>query len=347
MRAALALIGGLFGSFLPTLAHAAPFDLEWSAPPGCPSRESMIAATRAHLGETDTGAPPDLFVRGTVSVEKGPFFVVAFHMTDAEGKSLGERRVPIREATCAGIEAPASLVLAMMITVARPTEVPAPAAPSSSSPPPSSPPPSSPPPSSPPPDRPPPRARRLSTSGTVRRRPLGEGPTLSLAVSGVTSLGFFPNVGIGGAVRSMAVFASGLVVGIETSFETSRPQRAGTAGEATLSLVDGGLLSGFRLVRSGPFEVIPLIEVRGGVLTASATGFPRVRNLERLLGVVAIGALSRISLSSSFRLEILPDLRVPLKRDELQVRREMDLVHVHQPSVVEARLSIGIGLELR
>lgn len=337
MRAALALIGGLFGSFLPTLAHAAPFDLEWSAPPGCPSRESMIAATRAHLGETDTGAPPDLFVRGTVSVEKGPFFVVAFHMTDAEGKSLGERRVPIREATCAGIEAPASLVLAMMITVARPTEVPAPAAPSSSSPPPSS----------PPPDRPPPLARRLSTSGTVRRRPLGEGPTLSLAVSGVTSLGFFPNVGIGGAVRSMAILASGLVVGIETSFETSRPQRAGTAGEATLSLVDGGLLSGFRLVRSGPLEVIPLIEVRGGVLTSSATGFPRVRNLERLLGVVAIGALSRISLSSSFRLEILPDLRVPLKRDELQVRREMDLVHVHQPSVVEARLSIGFGLELR
>jgi hypothetical protein len=124
-------------------------------------------------------------------------------------------------------------------------------------------------------------------------------------------------------------------------------KRAGTTGEATLTLVDAGLLSGFRVGRSGPFEVIPLIEVCGGVLTASATGFPRVRNLERLIGVVAIGALGRISLSPSFRLEVLPDLRLPLMRDELQVRRGMDLVHVHQPSVVEARLSIGIGLELR
>ena len=67
----------------------------------------------------------------------------------------------------------------------------------------------------------------------------------------------------------------------------------------------------------------------------------------KLYAPFGAGVLARIPLGETLRFELMPDVRVPLSRDEFQVRRTGELIRVHRPGAVEARLSLGFAWELR
>ena len=98
-----------------------------------------------------------------------------------------------------------------------------------------------------------------------------------------------------------------------------------------------------RLVRWHEFELIPLVELRGGILTASAAGFPATYDTTRVVGVVAAGPLARIQIGSVTHLEVLPDVRIPLAEDAFAVREGGKLIRIHTTAPIEARLSLGVG----
>lgn len=322
------------------VARAAPFELEWSAPAGCPSRERMLLATRARLGEEhDPSAEPELFVHGTVTVEGG-IIVLDLRVNDVNGEDSGERRVRFDDRTCEAIEAPASLVLAMMIGVARARETSdthagVPKGPAETSPArePNAP-------ESAPPRVRPPRHPPSATELTRRSLPM------TLGVSAVASRGALPNVGFGGALRWAATFRDSLMIGLEGSFETTWAVPAAN-GEATFRLVDAAVLVGAPVVRARWLALIPLLQARGGLLTGEVSGLPSAYDATSVVGAFGAGGLVRISLGEALRFEVLPDVRVPLARDEFQVRRADELIRVHRPGAIEARLSLGFAWELR
>lgn len=321
-----------------SIARAAPFELDWSAPEGCPSRERMLLATRARLGEHEpSAAPPELFARGTVTVE-GPSVVLDLGVNDANGEDRGERRVRFDDRPCEAIEAPAALVLAMMLGVARSREAnvvheglpegaaePAPLGPK-------------------PPESPPARVRSPRPPS-----PAGEPPRahpMTVGLSGVASHGALPNVGFGGALRWTTTLWASVVIGIEGSFETTWAVRA-ASGEATFRRLDAAVLLGVPVVRSRWLELIPLLQGRGGILTGEVSGLPSSYEATSFVGALGVGALGRIPLGQALRFEVLPDVRIPLTRDEFQVRRAGELIRVFRPEAVEARLSLGFAWELR
>ena len=323
-----------------SIARAAPFELDWSAPEGCPSRERMLLATRARLGEEhDPSAPPELFVRGTVTIEGG-VVVLDLHVNDASGEDRGERRVRFDDRACAEIEAPAALVLAMMIGVARSREtrgahddVPEGAAEPPGVEEPKAPEPGPArvrPPRSPPPVAEPPR----------------ESLPMTLGLSAIASHGALPNIGFGGALRWTATFWDSVMLGLEGSFETTWAVPAAN-GEATFRRVDVGVLVGVPVVRSRWLEVVPVLEGRGGLLTGEVSGLSSTYDATSVVSALGAGALGRIPLGRALRLEVLPGIRLPLARDEFQVRRMDELIRVFRPEAVEARLSLGLAWELR
>ena len=320
------------------IARAAPFELDWSAPEGCPSGERMLLATRARLGEHDSSAAPELFVRGTVTVE-GAIVVLDLRVHDANGEDLGERRVRFDDRACEAIEAPAALVLAMMIGVARSREAsatheepsggpaePAPVEPTA-------------------PESPPARARSPRPPPPAGE-PTRVSPPMTVGLSGAASHGALPNVGFGGALRWTATLWASVMIGIEGSFETTWAVRA-ASGEATFRRIDAAVLIGAPVVRSRSFEIVPLLQGRGGILTGDVTGLPSTHDATSVVGALGAGVLGRIPLGQALRFEVLPDVRVPLTRDEFQIRRAGELIRVFRPEAVEARLSLGFAWELR
>ncbi|MBX3213294.1 MAG: hypothetical protein KF850_14760 [Labilithrix sp.] len=320
-----------------SIAQAAPFELRWSAPEGCPSQERMLLATRARLGDEDSSAAPELFVRGTVTVEGG-IVVLDLRVNDASGEDRGERRVRFDDRACEAIEAPAALVLAMMIGVARARDASAaheepPGAPAE----PALVEPKS---QEPAPVRVPPPRRPPSAE------PTREGLPMTAGLSGVASRGGLPNVGFGGALRWTATLWASVMIGVEGSFETTWAVRAAN-GEATFRRFDAAVLLGAPVVRSPRLEIIPLVHGRGGLLTGEVSGLPVAYDARSVVGAVGAGAIGRVPLGETLRFELFPDVRVPLARDEFQVRTAEELIRVHRPGPVEVRLSIGLAWELR
>lgn len=303
-------------------AHAAPFDLEWSAPAGCPTRERMIAASREALGEAESAGAPELFVHGNVSAE-GEAHVIRLHVRDRSGTDLGEREVRIDNRRCSAIEQPAALLIALMIAVARSRDAPPDAAE---------------------PALPAPTPRAPATKERPARSPLPSereraSVPMTLGASIVASRGFLPNVGLGGAARWTAQL-SRVVVGVEGSFETTWAVDA-ASGQASFRLFDLGALGGVSVLRSRSIELIPLIEARGGILSASASGFPAVYDTTRAVGLVGAGVLARVPLGPAIQLEVIPALRLPLAHDVFTVREGGTPVRVHATAPVEGRLAVG------
>ncbi len=318
-------------------AEAAPFVLDWSAPEGCPSRERMLAATRARLSDDDPNAPPELFVRGEVTLAEG-IVVVDLQVKDASGEDRGERRVRFDDRSCDAIETPTALVLAMMLGVARPREsnhagehplADVPAAPAPSEPAPLR--------SGPAQDPPRPSPRPVAPGRALR--------PMTLGISAVASHGVLPNVGFGGALRWAATFWGPVVIGVEGSFETTWALRAAN-GEATFRRFDAAALVGVRVVRARSLEVVPLLEGRGGVLTGNVRGLSSTSDATSMLGSLGAGVLAKVPLGDVVSFEVLPDVRVLLGRDEFQVLSRGELIHVHRPAPFEARLSLGLAWEL-
>ena len=320
------------------IARAAPFELDWSAPEGCPSRERMLLATRARLGEHDSSAAPELFVRGTVTVEGG-IVVLDLHVNDANGEDRGERRVRFDDRACEAIEAPAALVLAMMIGVARSREAsekhegrpggPAEPAPLEPKAPASAPAPVRPP-------RPPPPAVE----------PTRVSPPMTVGLSGVASHGALPNVGFGGALRWTATFWASVVIGIEGSFETTWAVRAAN-GEATFRRIDAAVLIGAPVVRSRWLEIIPLLQGRGGLLTGEVSGLPSTYDATSVVGRARSRGARQDSARSGAPLRGAPRRSRSARPRRVPGPQSGELIRVHRPEAVEARLSIGFAWELR
>lgn len=311
------------------LTQAAPFELDWAAPEGCPSRERIVEASLARLGEAPDAGPPELFVKAHVEVD-GASIGADFQVRDGAGNDLGERAVHFEESRCGDITDSAALVLAMMIAVARPHASPPTSpthAPRIDPEPPQ-------PASAPMPDR--------TTRQTRSREPV---PT-TIGVSAVTSAGLLPEIGFGAAVRWTATFATPVVIGLEGSFETSGSVPV-AEGEAAFRYVDGGVLVGYRVLRAPWLELVPLVDARAGLSLVSTSGFRTSYDATRFTSLLGTGILGRIPLSSSLRVEVMPDLRMPLVADEFVVRQPGRVLSVHRSATIEGRLTVGMAWEFR
>lgn len=323
-----------------TTAGAAPFDLAWSAPEGCPSREEMVAATRTRLGEDETEASPDLFVRGTVSAD-GEAFVVTFLVKDATGAEVGERELRVKGHECRAIEEPAALVLATMISVVRPSSFePAPVGPPEPSaaveatstalptPPPS-------------PLRPPPGPAPAALAADAE-------PTLpslhALGAVGVASIGILPQAGGGVGLRTSYWLRSRFLVALEMSFEAGASVRAGR-GVVAFQLLSTTAMAGVTMLRAAKVELVPVLALRGGILRTAPSGFQLVKAAARPMALAGGGVLVRAPLAPRVHFEILPQAEVALVRDVFEATEGRRTFRLHQSSLLGARLTVGISYE--
>ena len=329
---ALASAIGLAAVSWPATARGAPFELSWAAPEGCPSRETIVAATQARLGDPPSDLPPELFVQGTVEAVPGGF-VLTLALRDASGHALGERTVRVEEESCAAIEDPAAVVLALMIGVAR-SRIEADAERAENADQPAPPPPSTP---TPPISRPP-----AKQDDSPRPAPLPD--RLFVGAAGVGTLGALPDAGIGLAVRGMYAPRSLVMLGLEASFEDGGSVRFG-GGEVGFQLFTVSARLGLSVLNTGRFELIHMVGVRGGWLRTSPTGFRLVQNETRAMALAGPGVLVRARLTSHLFAELLPELELVAVRDRLQILHGDKLNNVHRPSLFEARVALGISYE--
>ncbi len=337
LQLTLGSVLGLVVTSWPMEAHAAPFELAWSAPEGCPSREAIVEATQTRLGEPASGSSPELFVQGTVeTVSRG--FVVILALRDASGRSIGERQVRVERQDCKDVEDPASVVLAMMIAVARPTPGKDDASQKeleATPPPPASEPRAS----TPPPPATQPAAPRIAPPSLPAHRVL-------LSASGVTSLGILDTVGLGFGVRASYSPTSPLHLALETAFEAS-PKRQLAGGEVAFQLASASARVGLTVLRTATVELIPTAGARGALIRASPTGFATVQDEVRTTMLVGPGLLVRAKLGPHLFAEVLPEVEGALRRDRFKIRDGGKLYDVHRAAAFEARLSLGLAYELR
>jgi hypothetical protein len=341
---ALASAAGIGVASWPALASGAPFELAWSAPTGCPSREQIVDATLARLGEAPSNAPPELFVQGTVRGAEGGGFVVTLALKDASGQALGERDVRVERQSCKDVEDPASLVLAMMIAVARPRveerskavaepRFEEPGAPRPGETPPAS------------------AGQPVKPPADLAPRVLAPPPVphparLLVGAAGVGSLGVLPTAGAGFALRAMYAPRSPVLVGLEASYEAGGSVPVG-GGEVGFDLLSATARVGLSVLRSERFELIPTLGVRGGLLRSSPAGFPVVKNETRATMFAGPGVLVRARIGRHLFAEALPEIEAVVVRDRLQIRDGDKLYYVHRAGPIEARLLVGIGYEFR
>lgn len=331
-------------------ATGAPFELDWSAPVGCPSREEIVAATHASLGEPITEAPPEFFVRGAVrATDDG--FLVTLVLEDETGRSVGERVVRVDRRACSEIVTPASVVLAMMIDVARPRVAQRDEPPELAEPPPA---PEHAPPApehAPPTPEPPPPASRapLVVPARTAMRASPERPPphrLSFGATGVASIGSVPGVGLGIGLRALYFPKSLFLLGLEASFEGGSSVRV-AGGEVGFQLFSGAARAGLPVARTERFELIPTVGARAGLIRTVPVEFAAVPNDTGMMTAVGPGVLVRAELSRSFFFEGLFDAELILLRDRFQILEGDKLHRIHEPSAFGARLALGFAYEFR
>ncbi|MDF2696200.1 MAG: hypothetical protein K0S65_4583 [Labilithrix sp.] len=312
-------------------AGAAPFDLAWTAPEGCPTRERIVDATRANLGEPPSTAPPELFVRGAVA-GGAEGFVISLSLEDAVGASLGERDVRVAGQRCEAIEEPTALVLAMMIAVARPSSAPPPpddAAASERSP-----------------------APVPSTKPPTRQRPPPPSPSperlarVTLAGGAVASLGLLPVVGLGAALRGTYSPVPRVLVGLETTFERGGSIRAG-GGEVGFQLLGASAFGGYELINAQPLELMLTVGLRAALVRVFSTGFEMPVDEARAVALAGPGLLVRGRITPNLFVEGLSQVEGVLIRDEFELRSGDVRYPIHRPFFVEARFSLGLGWQFR
>ncbi|WP_146651934.1 hypothetical protein [Labilithrix luteola] len=316
-------------------ARATPaptFDLAWSAPEGCTSRERIVDATRARLAQSALDVPSELVVRGVVTKERGGFSV-AIELKDVTGKGVGEREVHVEGVSCTGVEEATALVLAMMIA-ASPRPEPAPSTErlerlpetdgGDGTPAPSQP-------QEPTPAKAPERAR------TSRR--------LSLGIAGTASLGVLPGAGLGLTLRAAYSPGAILWLGLEATFESGGSIRAAER-DVGFQFLHASAFAGVRVVRFAAVEVIVAAALRAGVIRVLPDGFAVVESEARAAVVGGPGALVRTRLAPHLFLEAFPGLDAVFVRDSFEIRDGAQ-VPIHRPEPFATRLSLGLSYELQ
>ncbi len=323
---------GLIFAVRTVQAEPTTFELAWSAPAGCPSREAIVEATQARLAGSPRETRPTLVVRGTVTrVRDG--FSVALATEDSAGRRVGEREVHVDGQQCRAVTEPTALVLAMIIAARHPADEappPALAEPVTSAPEPTIP-------ESPPSPAPIPRARPVASESTRR---------LVLGASAVASRGALPIAGVGLALRATYSPMPIFLVGLEASFEIGGSVRTGP-GEVGFQLAGGSGLAGIQVLDTRPLELSLTLGARAGVIRTSPVGFRAVENQTRAVLLVGPGALFRVQVIPSLFLEALGQAEVVVVRDRFHVRDAEIVYPIHRPALVTGRFSLGIGYEFR
>lgn len=340
VRALMSAVGLVLASWSKA-ADAAPFDLVWSTPAGCPSRDDIMEATRARLGEPRSGAAPELLVEGTVS-ETSEGFSVTLVMTDPSGRRIGRRQVRVDSRTCKEVEGPTSLVLAMMIAVARP-RTDAPASPDDDV--------DTPPSGEPSPER---DVARMPPASASSRPPEPAPPPqlerrphrVLIGAAAVASRGSLPTTAGGLAVRALYSPRSTLLFGLEASAETSGSVRAG-AGEVGFAMFGASARVGLSVLGTSRFELIPTLGARLALIHNAPSGFQAVHQQLRPTILAGPGVLVRVEVARSLFVEVFPEIEGIFHREGFRIREDGKLYHVHRPSAVEGRLSVGVGYEFR
>ncbi|MBN9159985.1 MAG: hypothetical protein BGO98_34995 [Myxococcales bacterium 68-20] len=326
---ALANVVGLAVVAWTAKAEGAPFELQWSAPPECPSGSAIVDATRARLGESGPAAPPELFVQGTVRARDGGF-VATLVLSDASGQRVGERELRVAGQECAAVEEPVSLVLAMVIAALRPRDgepadrrEPAEAPPATRT------------------------QQRASLPAVPAESETRAGQSrLFFGLAGMSSVGVLPVFGLGGALRAMYSPGSSVYLGLDASFQVGGSVRVGT-GETSFQLFDVGPRVGIQALGSRRFELIPTLGARAGVIHAPSSGFTRsFGNETRATFLAGLGLLGRFRLMSNLFFEALPEAHVVFVRDDFQSLDRGKLYSVHRAGPIDLRMSLGIACEL-
>jgi len=328
-------------------AAGSDFELAWSAPEGCPSRQEIVDAARARLSESRRPAvPPDFFVQGTVTAERGGF-LITLTLKDELGRAGGEREVRVEGTQCKAVKEPAALLLALIIAT-RPraesgerTEPPpssdASAAPSHVESGDDAP--------SPPPTTHPPATVRAEPSAPAARSSGVPPSRVSIAAAGVASLGLLPDAGLGGAIRATYARGSLLFVGLEASFEAGGSVRAGT-GEVGFQFFGASALVGLPVLRTSHVEIVLAAQLRAGAIRTEPTGFAILRREVTTAALAGPGVLIRTKLAPNVFAEALPGIDAILIRDHFRIR-DGDKLDVHRPAPIGARLSLGLAYEFR
>lgn len=312
-------------------ADAPPsFELAWSEAEGCSSRERIVDATRARLAQSRSDAPPELFAQGTVTKERGGFFVV-LAVRDTTGRTLGEREVHVEGTSCTAVEEAAALVLAMMIAAsprAEPGTAPQPRATNADAggeKPPAAP-------------KPPPPQATPAPSRT-------KAPRLSIGAAGVASLGVLPDAGVGFAIR--AAYSPGELfwIGLEATFEAGGSIRAAQR-EVGFQFLHAAAFAGAQVLRVGAFEVVVTAAVRAGAIRVLPSGFAVIESDARAAVVAGPGALVRANLAPHLFVEAFPEMDAVFIRDSFEVR-DGSQVPIHRPDLFAPRLSLGLAYEFR
>ncbi len=341
---------GLLASTRSAGAAGSDFELAWSAPEGCPSRQEIVDAARARLTESRRPAgPPDFFVQGTVTAELGGF-LITLALKDELGRAGGEREVRVEGTQCKAVKEPAALLLALIIATRpraesgnSPAPLPeaplpedAPAAPShveSGDAP------------SPPPTTHPPAAVRAEPSAPAARSSGVPPSRVSIAAAGVASLGLLPDAGVGGAIRATYARGSLLFVGLEASFEAGGSVRAGT-GEVGFQFFGASALVGLPVLRTSHVEIVLAAQLRAGAIRTEPTGFAILRREVTTAALAGPVVLIRTKLAPNVFAEALPEIDAILIRDHFRIR-DGDKLDVHRPAPIGARLSLGLAYEFR
>ncbi len=321
----------------PTPASGAPFELTWTAPEGCPAREEIVTATHVRLGDGQTEGPAELFVQGTaVPADEG--FVVTLVLKDAGGRAVGERVVRIDQQRCAEILTPTSVVLAMMIAVARPRGVQSDehggmeegrATPEQASPMPSAAP------------------RVVADRRGMPAPPEPPVPDrLALGAVAMVSAGLLPGLGLGFGLQASYFPKNVFLLRLEASVEAGETVRV-AGGDVAFRLFSAAARAGLRVMQTKRFELLPTVVARAGLIDTSAEGFAARLDDAKLVGSVGPGVLVRVGLGSSLALEGLLDAELILRRDRFHVLQGGRLHRVHEPGVASGRLTLGLAYEFR
>lgn len=327
-----ASIVGLLVAGWPAVAGAAPFELAWSAPEGCPSREEIVDATYARLEESRSERPPELFVEGAV-VENGDQFIVTLVLADASGRSVGERVVNVDERACSAVLIPTAVVLAMMISVACPPDAQAdqPPQPASSEA------------TTPSPDQ------GLPVRRPRRRRATANSPTpdpISFGAAVVGSTAILPDFGVGLLLHASYFPRSEILLRLEASFEEGNSVEV-ARGDVGFHLWSVGGRAGLVFARTKRFDLVPTLGGRVGLLQTSASGFKVPLDDASIVATVGPGVVARAKLGSPITLEAFLDGELVLRRDRYQVIEGDKLHHIHEPHLLGVRLGLGLAYDFR
>jgi hypothetical protein len=332
---------------------AAPIELRWTAPAGCPSeREVSNEIERLLGGPPDPSSPRHLRVEAAVSLAREGGLRV--HLTTDMGGSIGER--DLDAPSCAALAKAVALIVAFTFdpeAVAKrsPTRSealppPSPLAPTPAAPPPSAPSvasptasllaprppaPARPPARSAPPPLPPPRPGAVS-SPSVR-------PTFLLGAAAALSGGALPSLGLGaggGVGLLLGRFRADVSAAYWPDRRSSLATRPTAGGDVGLVSVDARACYAALLA---PIELAPCAGFEAGSMEASGFGVKSPRSGAALWIAPLAEASAAVPLDRRFALRLDLGALAPLRRPTFVLER---VGSVHRASALVGRAVLAV-----